>query len=110
MNKYNKIGEVLKDPNNRCRGVSARNKHGHRTTINHKNACSWCLVGASYKVIESLNDNEKNFIIHEILGYRGMGSMALVWDEASDEEQDQIVNRLLSYDGVLDYRLDDDLV
>lgn len=39
-------GELLSDPDKRCVGKSAVDKHGHFVPSFSDRACKWCLVGA----------------------------------------------------------------
>lgn len=96
------MGELLRKPENRCRGVSARDKYKYGVPADSISACQWCLVGALAKItgdVFFLWQSEFADQLSQYLFGRRQLILASQWDSATTEEQDRIVKALLEVDG-----------
>lgn len=91
-----KVGEVLKDPAKRCRGDLAQDANGNTIAPESPEACRFCLEGALYHVLGGQVDEYTNEFsaLAEFMG--GYTAFWRKWDNASDIEQDAIVDNLLN--------------
>lgn len=96
VSKINEIGELLRDRNNRTTGSYAVDINGFATIPSDSRACKWCLSGALAKVEK---ENIEIPLYEEVSKVLSAGPIMLcvLWDNATVEEQDEIVEKLLNY-------------
>jgi len=75
---------LLKDPKHWTQHVFAMTKDGHYTKFDHKNACSWCLVG-SYRALSD-NGAQRNRAINKIYEEIGCASSLAGFNDTNSHE------------------------
>lgn len=102
MNPVNMVGELLKDRSRRCRKNYALTADQDECVSaadmsiagDDPSAVRWCLVGAIQKVEA---ETARSAVRYGVGLAIGTNNLINKWDDASDEEQDAIVEKLLSY-------------
>lgn len=96
-NIIHNAAQLLSDPAKRCRHLYAQDADGMSISPQEAAACRFCLVGA----LERAGSNEVlDQIRTAVSGYLGCNwLLGVEWDNATDEQQEQMVQKLLVYPG-----------